>query len=396
MKTWIGALIPTLVVSAILMAADGRAAEKTSVKGQGAAAEASGPRTSVTTASQTGVPITFLGADGQGNGGLVLNDNSGETRLSLKAGGDGGSLHASNGAGTEMLVIASDGEGGLLSVRNGSGSEAALLGVDSDGGRLRLANNGGTSVMFLGSDTDGEGILWLNNQSGDSVATMGVDADGGYLRVRNHADVEVTFLGSDGEGEGIFWLNGQSGGSVATMGVDADGGFLSLKDHAEEQVVLIAVDSGGAGGFVSISGSRVHDVAEVFDLDTRDGVVPGTVMSIDALGGGGLRPATVPYDRKVVGVISGAGDFRHAMLIGTREDGSHDLPVALSGQVYVRVSAENGPISPGDLLVSSSSAGVAMASTETERSIGAVVGKALQAFAGGDSEGLIRMLVMVR
>ncbi|MDP7397035.1 MAG: hypothetical protein QF541_09205, partial [Lentisphaeria bacterium] len=122
-----------------------------------------------------------------------------------------------------------------------------------------------------------------------------------------------------------------------------------------------AADSGGGAGFISVSGSRVHDVAEVFDLETRDGVVPGSVMSVDALGSGRLMPAAAPYDRKVVGVISGAGEFQHAMLIGSREDGSHDLPVALSGQVYVRVSAENGPISPGDLLVSSSSPGVAMA-----------------------------------
>jgi len=84
------------------------------------------------------------------------------------------------------------------------------------------------------------------------------------------------------------------------------------------------------------------------------------------------------------------------MLIGSREDGSNDLPIALSGQVYVRVSAENGPISPSDLLVASSRPGVAMAATDYERSIGAVVGKAMQGFASDDPEGLIRMLVMAR
>ena len=161
-------------------------------------------------------------------------------------------------------------------------------------------------------------------------------------------------------------------------------------------MVLIAADTGGGGGFISVSGSRVHDIAEVFDLETREGVVPGSIMSVDALGSGALMPAATPNDRKVVGVISGAGDFQHAMLIGSREDGSHDLPVALSGQVYVPVSAENGPISPGDLLVSSSSPGVAMAARDIGRSIGAVVGKALQGFAADDAEGLIRMLVMAR
>ena len=180
------------------------------------------------------------------------------------------------------------------------------------------------------------------------------------------------------------------------MGVDADGGFLRVEDNADETVVLIAANSGGGAGFISVSGERVHDVAEVFDLETRDGVIPGSVMSVDAHGSGALMPAAVAYDRKVVGVISGAGDFQHAMLIGSREDGTHDLPVALTGQVYVRVSAENGPISPGDLLVSSSSPGVAMTATDINRSIGAVIGKALRSFEESDSEGLVRMLVMAR
>ena len=352
MKTWIGTLIPAVVASVVVVAAVGVAQDKTSVlKGTRDTSSASDPRASVGTANQAGIPITFLGADGEGSGALVLNDSTGQTRLSLNAGGSGGSLFTTNNSGTEVVAVSSSGDGGLLSIRAISGAEVALLGVDSDGGRLRLLSNNGTSVIFLGADTDGEGILWLNNQSGDSVATVGVDADGGFLR---------------------------------------------LQDHSDETVVLIAAESGGGGGFIAVSGARVHDVAEVFDLDTREDVVPGTVMSVDALGGGGLRPSATAYDRKVVGVISGAGDFRHAMLIGSREDGSYDLPVALSGQVYVRVSVENGPISPGDLLVSSSSGGVAMAATETERSFGAVLGKAMQAYAGEDPEGLIRMLVMVR
>ena len=82
-------------------------------------------------------------------------------------------------------------------------------------------------------------------------------------------------------------------------------------------------------------------------------------------------------------------------LIGTREDGSSDLPVALSGQVYVRVSGENGAIQPGDLLVSSSSAGVAMRASDLQLAFGAVIGKALQRY-DGEAEGLVRMLVMVR
>ncbi len=84
------------------------------------------------------------------------------------------------------------------------------------------------------------------------------------------------------------------------------------------------------------------------------------------------------------------------MLIGTRNDGSSDLPVAVIGQVYVRVSTENGPIAPGDLLVSSSRAGVAMRASDMNRAFGAFIGKALQAYNETAVEGLVRMLVMSR
>ncbi len=373
MKTWVTALIPTLVASAILMTADGRSAEKSlDLKGTPEAEVPSGPRGDITTANQTGVRITFLGADGEGDGGLVLSDNTGTDRLTLQARESGGSLSTSNASGTEVINVSSSDTGGWLQVNDGSGTPAALLGVDGDGGRLSTSQPDGTQATFLGSGSGGTGVLWLSGANGSTLVSLGSSDNGGSMHVSDH-----------------------SGSSKVSVGLDADGGSIILWDNADNTVVHLAALSTG-GGCVAVGGSQVHDVAEVFDLETRDGVVPGTVMSVDALGSGALMPAAVPYDRKVVGVISGAGEFRHAMLIGTREDGTHDLPVALSGQVYVRVSAENGPISPGDLLVASSTAGVAMAATDIERSIGAVVGKALQAFAGNDTEGLIRMLVMAR
>ena len=83
------------------------------------------------------------------------------------------------------------------------------------------------------------------------------------------------------------------------------------------------------------------------------------------------------------------------MRIGSREDGSTDLPVAVAGQVYVRVNTESGPIAVGDLLVSSSVPGVAMRGVDSSRLTGTVVGKALQPYAG-ENESLIRMLVLNR
>jgi len=59
-----------------------------------------------------------------------------------------------------------------------------------------------------------------------------------------------------------------------------------------------------------------------------------------------------------------------------------------------KVTAENGPINAGDLLVSSSSPGHAMEGTDRERMLGAVVGKALEPLREG--VGVIQVLVTLQ
>ena len=99
--------------------------------------------------------------------------------------------------------------------------------------------------------------------------------------------------------------------------------------------------------------------------------------------------------RPVIGVISGAGGFSPGMAIGSRADESRDLPVSMSGVVYVRVSAEAGAVEPGDLLVPSSIAGVGMRAENSATAYGTVFGKALESWSGV-GEGLGLMLVMNR
>jgi hypothetical protein len=58
------------------------------------------------------------------------------------------------------------------------------------------------------------------------------------------------------------------------------------------------------------------------------------------------------------------------------------------------VSTENGAIKPGDLLVTSSTAGFAMKGTDRERITGAIVGKALGSLDNG--VGVIEVLVTLQ
>jgi hypothetical protein len=67
--------------------------------------------------------------------------------------------------------------------------------------------------------------------------------------------------------------------------------------------------------------------------------------------------------------------------------------LALAGRVPVKVTAENGPIRPGDLLVASSTPGHAMRAPQRVAP-GTVVGKAMGTLE--QRRGVVEMLVMLR
>ena len=73
---------------------------------------------------------------------------------------------------------------------------------------------------------------------------------------------------------------------------------------------------------------------------------------------------------------------------------NNEVPLAVVGIVPCKVIAENGPITPGDLLVTSSTPGNAMKGTDRGRMLGAVVGKALEPLREGT--GVIQVLVTLQ
>jgi len=135
------------------------------------------------------------------------------------------------------------------------------------------------------------------------------------------------------------------------------------------------------------------DVAE--RINVSEWVVAGDVVEIDPEHAGFFRKASSQYSRRVAGIISTSP----GVILGNDVDDATDQwddnrPVlAIAGRVPVKASTENGPIAVGDLLVSSSAAGVAMKG-DPAVSIGAVVGKAMEPLDGG--EGVIMAQVTLR
>src|SRR5262245_27726259 len=91
-------------------------------------------------------------------------------------------------------------------------------------------------------------------------------------------------------------------------------------------------------GSITVSGDVIlvgADCAEDFEVDAQEAIEAGMVVVIGE--GERLRSCHEAYDRRVAGVLSGAGDCRPGVILGKRPSDGKRLPLALSGKVYCRV-----------------------------------------------------------
>jgi hypothetical protein len=110
--------------------------------------------------------------------------------------------------------------------------------------------------------------------------------------------------------------------------------------------------------------------------------------------GGALVPCEHAYDKRVAGVISGAGAFKSGIVLNKQQCSKSRMPLALIGKAYCMVDANYGAIGVGDLLTTSPTSGHAMKVNDAQQAFGAVIGKALQAKEEG--QGLIPILIALQ
>jgi hypothetical protein len=133
------------------------------------------------------------------------------------------------------------------------------------------------------------------------------------------------------------------------------------------------------GGTQSVAWTGVlcgGDYAESIDVTgSRTNYEPGDLLVIDPNDSGKFLKSAEPYSTAVLGIYStkpGALGRRQ-----TTPKSADEVPMAMIGIVPTKVSAENGAIKPGDLLVTSSTPGYAMKGTDRSRLVGAIIGKAM-------------------
>ncbi len=243
-----------------------------------------------------------------------------------------------------------------------------------------------------------------NSYSSSGVTAMNLDEDGAVFNNASGVKRIEMFTEADMDDGGSINLYGDQSTNPALMldGRSGTGGgrITVLNGAANEEVVVITANHNNTGvgrvttPVLEITGGS--DLSEQFDVGHfADTIEPGMVVSIDPENPGRLALSSGAYDRRVAGVISGAGGVNTGMLMGQQgsiADG--ELPVALVGRVYVWADASDGPIEPGDLLTTSDRPGHAMKVSDHGQAAGAILGKAMTGL--NEGQGLILTLVSLQ
>jgi hypothetical protein len=177
-----------------------------------------------------------------------------------------------------------------------------------------------------------------------------------------------------------------SNGLVPRMTLDPSGN-LGIGTQTPAALLHVAGNAQIDGNIAA----KYQDVAEWVKASST--YAAGTVLIIDPSKPDQVLEGFQPYDTRVAGVVS----ERPGVLLG--EGGEDKVKVAHSGRVKVKVDASFGPITTGDLLVTSSTPGYAMRSTPVDlgginiHRPGTLIGKALEPLMEGQGEILVLLML---
>ncbi len=217
----------------------------------------------------------------------------------------------------------------------------------------------------------GPGILGAS----DGVGVWGKSAK--WVGVLGETQSTIGGIGVMGHhhqgGTGVY------GVSPAGIGVHGKGGHLAGFFEGDVEVT----------GDIRLTNA---DCAEDFTIGSEAAIEAGTVMVLGQEGA--LLPSQCPYDKRVVGVVSGAGNYRPGIVLDKQPSQNNRQPIALLGKVYCKVDASYAAIEVGDLLTTSPTPGHAMKANDPVQAFGSVIGKALRAI--GQGQELIPVLIALQ
>ena len=186
----------------------------------------------------------------------------------------------------------------------------------------------------------------------------------------------MQFIECERGGSAVFKVQGD--GEVL-----ADGSFTGPADFSEMIAVRAGASTAEAGDVMVIDPDGSREIAK--SAAPRSTLVAGVYST---------RPGFVGSERDWdrVDPFKAEGEEQETYTRAEMAAEFDEIPLAVVGIVPCKVTAENGPIRPGDLLVTSSTPGHAM--RDDDPKTGTVLGKALEPHGAGT--GLIRVLVTLQ
>ena len=318
------------------------------------------------------------------------------------SGGKGYGILGSTGRNVDVHPVAQNLKTGVLGVcADGNGSiDNAVLEIFS---QANISHNlalkpagvvGVTTIENSGAASDSVGVYGASsNLPGDTLPTYG------FLAGRDPTFNERAGVYGESEKQGVTGVTSTDAEfSTGVFGFSKNGGGVGVRGETVTGTAVYgrSFGRGLAGkfiGHVEVTGDirlTNGDIAENFVSDAEP--EPGTVMVL--ADDGGVRESCRVYDRRVVGVVCGAGAYKPGIVLDKNLENGKCVQLALVGKVFCKVDAQYGAVEIGDLLTTSLTPGHAMKAADRRESFGAVIGKALGSLNSG--RGLIPMLIALQ
>ncbi len=245
----------------------------------------------------------------------------------------------------------------------------------------------GSSVIYgknTSSESNAIGVTGVSGTQGDrGQLAYGVLGHGTHVGVRGQAPGEMS------SGAGVVGVSRFGAGGIFTsehgfsLVADGFGATLRKADSniqlAGDKKALLVEGESLFNGQIKIAGDDKKDslpggIVEMFEVDEDEYISPGDILIVHEQGKCLLSKSKKSYSRSVIGVVSG----NPKVILDNSGKEEKLYPIALSGTALCKVDARNNPINPGDLIVSSETAGCGMCGKiDSFDKIGTVIGKAL-------------------
>ena len=328
--------------------------------------------------------------------------------------------HSANGIGVSASSEQS------IAIRAAAKKDTAVFATSDAGVGVDARSNANTAVLAKsnagrGIDARSEQSIAIQATAKKDTAVLATSDAGVGVDARSNANTAV--LAKSNAGRGIDARSEQSIAIQATAKKDtavlatSDAG-VGVDARSNANTAVAATSDAGIGvsaiskknigvyckggtyagyfeGIVMVTGDiqlQNADCAEDFEVLATETVEAGTVMALNDIGQ--LEQGKQPYDKRVAGVVSGAGDLKPGLVLGRQPGHTDRVPLALMGRVHCKVDANYESIEVGDLLTTSATPGHAMKASDPARSFGAVIGKALRPLKTGT--GMVPILVALQ